>query len=94
MAHDYPINVGSPATGETERLPGTCNKCGELVAIVAHNERRCADIVAAQAFHQIKKFAAACRRQWPGAMIVLRPDGAPTGASAPTNLKPAPGADP
>jgi hypothetical protein len=82
MAHDYPINVGSPATGEAERLPGTCNKCGELVA---HNKRRCADIVAAQAFHQIKKFAAACRRQWPGAKVTLRPDrdGLSTGADAP-----------
>jgi len=38
-----------------------------------------------QEFHQIKKFVAACRRQWPGAMLVLRPnqDGAPAGASAP-----------
>jgi hypothetical protein len=49
--------------------------------------QRSADVVAAQEFHQIKKFAAACRRQWPGAMIVLRPnhDGAPAGASAPPN---------
>jgi hypothetical protein len=37
-------------------------------------EQRCADGVAAQEFRQIKKFAAACRRQWPGAKIVLRPD--------------------
>ena len=37
-------------------------------------EQRRADVVAAQEFHQIKKFVAACRRQWPGAMIVLRPD--------------------
>jgi len=56
-------------------------------------DQRCADVVAAQEFYQIRKFVAACRRQWPGAMIVLRPDGAPTGASAPTNPKPAPGAE-
>ena len=45
-------------------------------------EQRCADVVAAQEFHQIQKFAAACRRQWPGAKIVLRPneDGPPAGA--------------
>jgi hypothetical protein len=44
-----------------------------------------------QEFQQIQKFVAACRRQWPGAMIVLRPDGVRTGASTPTNPKPAPG---
>jgi hypothetical protein len=50
-------------------------------------DQRCADVVAAQEFHQIKKFVAACRRQWPGAKIVLRPneDGAPSGATAPSN---------
>ena len=37
-------------------------------------EQRRADVVAAQEFHQIKKFVAACRRQWPGAKIVLRPN--------------------
>jgi hypothetical protein len=37
-------------------------------------QQRCADLVAAQEFHQIKKFVAACRRQWPGAKIVLRPN--------------------
>ena len=57
-------------------------------------EQRCADVVAAQELRQIQKFAAGCRRQWPGAVIVLRPEGAPTGASAPTNPKRAPGADP
>jgi hypothetical protein len=51
-------------------------------------EQRSADAADAQKFHQITKFVAACRRQWPGAIIVLRPDGAPTGASAPTNPKP------
>jgi hypothetical protein len=50
-------------------------------------EQHCADVVAAQEFHQIRKFVAACRRQWPGAMIVLRPDGAPTGANAPTKTE-------
>ena len=37
-------------------------------------EQHRADFVAAQEFHQIQKFAAACRRRWPGAKIVLRPD--------------------
>ena len=46
-------------------------------------EQRYAEMLDAQEFHQIKKFVAACRRQWPGAMIVLRPDSAPTGANAP-----------
>jgi hypothetical protein len=54
-------------------------------------EQRTADLLTAQEFHQIQKFVAACRRQWPGAMIVLRPDGTPTGASSPPNPKPAPG---
>jgi hypothetical protein len=54
-------------------------------------ERRRAEDADAQEFQQIRKFVAACRRQWPGAMIVLRPDDAPVGASAPSNLKPAPG---
>jgi hypothetical protein len=54
-------------------------------------EQLFADRVAAHEFQQIQKFAAECRRRWPGAMIVLRPDGAPTGASAPPNPKPAPG---
>jgi hypothetical protein len=46
-------------------------------------EQRRADAAAAvQEFHQIRKFVAACRRQGPGAMIVLRPDSAPTGANA------------
>ena len=53
-------------------------------------ERRRAEDADAQQFHQIQKFVAACRRQWPGAMIVLRPDGAPVGASAPSNLNPHP----
>jgi hypothetical protein len=54
-------------------------------------EQRYTEMLDAQEFHQIKKFVAACRRQWPGAMIVLRPDSAPTGANAPPNLNLAPG---
>ncbi len=54
-------------------------------------EQRRADVAAAQEFHQIQRFVAACRRQWPGAMIVLWPDGVPTGANAPINPNPAPG---
>ena len=54
-------------------------------------EQRRAEADDAQEFHQIQKFVAACRRQWPGAMIVLRPDGAPIGASPPSDLNPAPG---
>jgi hypothetical protein len=53
-------------------------------------EQRRADVIAAQEFHQIQKFAAACRRQWPGAMIVLRPDGVPNGANAADHSEPAP----
>jgi hypothetical protein len=49
------------------------------------SEQRYADLVDAQEFHRITKFVAACRRQWPGAMIVLWPDGTPTGADAPSN---------
>jgi hypothetical protein len=54
-------------------------------------KHRYAEMLDAQEFHRIKKFVAACRRHWPGAMIVLRPDGAPVGASPPSNLNPAPG---
>jgi hypothetical protein len=54
-------------------------------------EQHCADAAAAREFHQIQKFVAACRRQWPGAIIVLRPDGALVGAIALTTTKPAPG---
>lgn len=47
----------------------------------------------AQEFYQIRRFVAACRQQWPGARIVLRPDqdGAPKSAYAPPiTLKPHP----
>jgi len=39
----------------------------------------------AREFQKIQKFAAACRQQWPGATIVLRPNegDAPPGADAP-----------
>jgi hypothetical protein len=56
-------------------------------------QHRGADGAAEQEFHQIQKFVAACRRQWPGAMIVLWPDDAPTGANAPPNPKLAPGVE-
>ncbi|MGO9046169.1 MAG: hypothetical protein ACLQFW_04670 [Xanthobacteraceae bacterium] len=56
-------------------------------------EQRYAEMLDAQEFHQIKKFVAACRRQWPGAKIVLRPESAPTGANALPNLNPAPGVE-
>jgi hypothetical protein len=54
-------------------------------------KQRWADVAAAQEFHEIRKFVAACRRQWPGATIVLRPDGTSIGADAPTTTKTAPG---
>jgi hypothetical protein len=50
----------------------------------------------AQEFYRIQKFVAACRRQWPGAKIVLRSGGAQTGANAPPitpKLAPATGVD-
>jgi hypothetical protein len=47
--------------------------------------QQCRAAAAAQEFHRIKKFVAACRRQWPGAMIVLWPDSTPKGANAPPN---------
>jgi hypothetical protein len=54
-------------------------------------EQRCADAVAVQEFQQINQFVSACRRQWPGATIVLRPnDDASRVTDAPTNLKPPP----
>jgi hypothetical protein len=58
-------------------------------------EQRCAEVIAAREFREIQKFAAACRRQWPGAMIVLRPNegGSPEGADVPPNPESAPGAE-
>jgi hypothetical protein len=37
---------------------------------------RCADVATGQEFQRIEAFVAECRRQWPGAIIKLRPDGA------------------
>jgi len=42
-------------------------------------EQRRSDAANAQEFHQIQQFVAECRRHWPGAIIVLRPDGASVG---------------
>jgi hypothetical protein len=46
----------------------------------------------AREFKQIQKFAAACRRLWPGAKITLRPneDDAPSGADARPRMPPKP----
>jgi hypothetical protein len=60
-------------------------------ALASTPHQRAADLAAAHEFYQIQKFVAACRRQWPDAVIVLRPDGAPVGASPPSNLNTAPG---
>jgi hypothetical protein len=46
------------------------------------SEQRRSDAANAQEFHQIQQFVAECRRLWPGAMIVLRPDGAPVAGPA------------
>jgi hypothetical protein len=54
-------------------------------------KQRRAEADDAREFQQIQKFVAECRRHWPGAMIVLWPDSAPTDASAPINQNPAPG---
>jgi hypothetical protein len=48
-------------------------------------EQRYAEMLDAQEFHRIKEFVAACRRQWPGARIVLRPDH--DAASAPADAR-------
>jgi hypothetical protein len=46
-------------------------------------EQRRADAANAQEFNEITKFVAECRRHWPSAMIVLRPDGAPEQSAVP-----------
>jgi hypothetical protein len=75
-------------TAFTERgARRSTGRATDAQARVGAPEQRHADLLDAQEFHQIKKFVAACRRQWPGAMIVLRPDGAPTGADAPPSLE-------
>jgi len=95
---DDPIRPQPPIYG----TPNSSVRC-EAESTAAHDhtpcaklasEQRRADAANAQEFHLIKEFVGECRRYWPGAMIVLRPDGAPTsGAGAPTNPEPAPGAD-
>jgi hypothetical protein len=59
-------------------------------AKLAHEQRR-AEAADAREFQQIQKFVAACRRQWPGAIIVLRPDSARPRANAPINQNAPPG---
>jgi sirohydrochlorin ferrochelatase len=56
------------------------------------SDQRSAELFPAREFQRIAKFVAACRRQWPGAMIVLRPNegSPPEGADAPPNPEPAP----
>ena len=58
--------------GAQRRTPRAAG--AQLTVAKQTSEQRCADVAAAQEFHQIQKFAAACRLQWPGAKIVLRPD--------------------
>ena len=55
-------------------------------------EQQHSEMSDAHEFLQIHRFVAACRQQWPGAKIVLRPNYgvASTGADAPINPKPAP----
>ena len=69
--------------GAQRRTPRAAG--AQLTVAKQTSEQRCADVAAAQEFHQIQKFAAACRLQWPGAKIVLRPNegGPPEGAGAP-----------
>jgi hypothetical protein len=49
-------------------------------------EQRLLEMSDAQEFFQIQRFVAACRQQWPGAKIVLRPeqDGVSADANAPS----------
>ncbi len=54
-------------------------------------ERRYSEMSDAQEFSQIQRFVAACRQQWPGAKIVLRPNqNASIGADALVNPNPNP----
>ena len=57
-------------------------------------EQRRSEMSDAHEFLEIQRFVAACRQQWPGAKIVLRPnqDGPSPGADAPPIHNPAPGA--
>ena len=55
-------------------------------------EQRFLEMSDAQEFFQIQRFVAACRQQWPGAKIVLRPnkDGASIRVGAPISPNPQP----
>jgi hypothetical protein len=61
--------VGSVRCEAERTIARDHTPCAKLAS-----EQRRADVAAAQEFHQIKQFVAACRRQWPGAIIVLRPE--------------------
>jgi len=55
----------SPASSPSVEIPTSTNDAGKPVAT---------DKSDAQEFFQIQRFVAACRQQWPGAKIVLRPN--------------------
>jgi hypothetical protein len=65
---------------ERKRAPSTENQHAPPI------EQRLSKMSDAQEFFQIQRFVAACRQQWPGAKIVLRPkqDGASADANAPS----------
>jgi hypothetical protein len=73
-----------PETNSQQRLPQASVRAGAQAG-ARTPEQRSADLLAAREFHQIQKFVAACRRQWPGARIVLRPDH--DAASAPADAR-------
>jgi hypothetical protein len=73
----------APITTAPKSVPERRTAHAGAKARLGTPEQRNADIANAQEFHQIQKFVAACRRRWPGAMIVLRPDGASSGANTP-----------
>ena len=82
MAHDYPINVGSPATGEPSgcRAPATnaesLSPTTSDVAPTSSPRKR---------FIKSKNLPPHAGDKWPGAKVTLRPDrdGLSTGADAP-----------
>lgn len=80
-------------TAFTERgARRSTGRATDAQAQVGTPEQRYADLLDAQEFHRIKKFVAACRRRWPGAVIVLRPNqgGVPAGAKCAAYSEPAP----
>jgi len=85
LSPDEPFIAAAAASRGRRKTAAHEARAADAQTRVDTPQQRDADVAAAQEFHQIKKFVAACRRQWPGAMIVLRPDGAPTGANAPPN---------